>query len=167
MNRLGRYLRNGQVLAGVVIVGFFVVVAILAPQLAPPDDPDNPSTTRVVGKYYDPMPRAPTKEILLGTAPGQLDIYYSLVWGTRSALAFGLTVAVSTALFGILLGAFSGYVGGVIHGLIMRVTDAFLAFPGDCRRVVAAAGDYARYALWGAERDPAGVRQIWVWILSC
>ena len=129
MNRLGRYLRNGQVLAGVAIVGFFVAVAILAPQLAPPDDPDNPSTTRVVGKYYDPMPREPTKEILLGTAPGQLDIYYSLVWGTRSALAFGLTVAVSTALFGILLGAFSGYVGGVTHGLIMRVTDAFLAFP--------------------------------------
>ena len=129
MKRAGRFLRNGQVLAGCVIVGFFVVVAILAPQLAPPDDPDNPSTTRVIGKYYDPMPREPNKEILLGTAPGQLDIYYSLVWGTRSALAFGLTVAVSTALFGILLGAFSGYVGGAIHGLIMRVTDAFLAFP--------------------------------------
>ena len=129
MKRAGRFLRNGQVLVGCVIVGFFVVVAILAPQLAPPDDPDNPSTTRVIGKYYDPMPREPNKEILLGTAPGQLDIYYSLVWGTRSALAFGLTVAVSTALFGILLGAFSGYVGGAIHGLIMRVTDAFLAFP--------------------------------------
>ena len=129
MKRAGRFLRNGQVLVGCVIVGFFVIVAILAPQLAPPDDPDNPSTTRVIGKYYDPMPREPNKEILLGTAPGQLDIYYSLVWGTRSALAFGLTVAVSTALFGILLGAFSGYVGGAIHGLIMRVTDAFLAFP--------------------------------------
>jgi peptide/nickel transport system permease protein len=129
VKRLGRYLRNGQVLAGCVIVGFFVVVAILAPQLAPPDDPDNPSTTRVVGKNYDFLPHAPSGEALLGTAPGQLDIYYSLVWGTRSVLAFGLTVAVSTALFGILLGAFSGYVGGAIHGLIMRVTDAFLAFP--------------------------------------
>jgi peptide/nickel transport system permease protein len=129
VKRVGRFLRNGQVLAGIVIVGFFVAVAILAPLLAPPDDPDNPSTTRVVGKYYDPMPRPPTKETRLGTSPGQLDIYYSLVWGTRSALAFGLTVAVSTALFGILLGAFSGYVGGVVHGVIMRVTDAFLAFP--------------------------------------
>ena len=107
----------------------FVAVAILAPQLAPPDDPDNPSTTRIVGKYYDYTPRAPSKEVLLGTAPGQFDIYYSLVWGTRSALALGLTVAVSTALPGILIGALSGYAGGMIHGLVMRVTDAFPAFP--------------------------------------
>ena len=120
MRRMGRFLRSGQVLAGLLIVGFFVVVAILAPRLAPPDDPDNPSSTRVVGKYYDPMPQPPTEDTPLGTAPGQFDIYYSLVWGTRSALAFGLTVAVSTALFGTLLGAFSGYAGGVIHGLVMR-----------------------------------------------
>ena len=129
MRRVGRFLRSGQVLVALVIIGFFVVVAILAPWLAPPDDPDSPGGTRVVGKSYDFLPHAPNEEALLGTAPGQLDIYYSLVWGTRSALAFGLTVAVSTALFGILLGAFSGYVGGAIHGLIMRVTDAFLAFP--------------------------------------
>ena len=129
MRQVRRYLRSGQVLAGLVIVLFFFAVAILAPYLAPPDDPDNPSRTRVVGKYYDPMPGPPTEELLLGTAPGQLDIYYSLVWGTRSVLAFGLTVTVITALFGTLLGALSGYVGGAFHGLIMRVTDAFLAFP--------------------------------------
>jgi peptide/nickel transport system permease protein len=129
VRRLGRFLRNGQVLAGLVIVGFFIAVAILAPQLAPPDDPDNPSTTRVVGKSYNHLPLAPSKEAWLGTTPGQLDIYYSLVWGTRSALALGLIVAVSTALIGILVGALSGYAGGVAYGLTMRVTDAFLAFP--------------------------------------
>jgi peptide/nickel transport system permease protein len=129
LRRVRRFLRNGQVLAGLVIVGLFVAVAILAPQLAPPEDPDNPSTTRVVGKYYDPIPHAPNQEALLGTAPGQVDIYYSLVWGTRSALALGLTVTVSTALIGILLGALSGYAGGVVLGLTLRVTDAFLAFP--------------------------------------
>ena len=129
MRRLRRFLRNGQVLLGLVIVGFFIVVAILAPRLAPPDDPSNPSTTRVLGKYYDPVPRPPNEEALLGTAPGQVDIYYSLVWGTRSALALGLTVTVSTAVIGILLGALSGYAGGVFLGLTLRVTDAFLAFP--------------------------------------
>ena len=129
MKHMRRYLRNGQVLVGLVIVGFFIVVAILAPQLAPPDDPDKPGGIRVAGKYSSFLPQPPGDEALLGTAPGQFDIYYSLVWGTRSALAFGLTVAVTTALFGILLGAFSGYAGGVIHGLITRVTDAFLAFP--------------------------------------
>ncbi len=129
MRRVRRFLRNGQVLAGLVIVGLFVAVAILAPQLAPPEDPDSPSTTRVAGKYYDPIPRAPNQEALLGTAPGPVDIYYSLVWGTRSALALGLTVTASTALIGILLGALSGYAGGVVLGLTLRVTDAFLAFP--------------------------------------
>jgi len=130
MRRLRSFLRSGQVLLGLLIVGFFVVVAILAPQLAPPDDPDNPSGTRVVGsKYYDPMPSPPTEEVLLGTAPGQLDVYYSLVWGTRSALALGLTVTACTALIGILLGALSGYAGGLVLGLSLRLTDAFLAFP--------------------------------------
>ena len=129
MRNMRRYLRSGQVLAGLLIIGFFVVVAILAPQLAPPDDPDTPGGIRVAGKYSSYLPQPPSEEALLGTAPGQFDIYYSLVWGTRSALAFGLSVAVTTALFGVLLGAFSGYVGGVLHGLIMRVTDAFLAFP--------------------------------------
>jgi len=129
MRRLRRFLRNGQVLLGLVIVGFFVAVAILAPQLAPPDDPDNPGIAHVPGKYYDAVPRAPSEEALLGTAPGQVDIYHSLVWGTRSALALGLVVTMSTALIGISLGALSGYAGGVFHGLSLRVTDAFLAFP--------------------------------------
>lgn len=130
MRRARRFLRNGQVLVGLVIVGFFVAVAILAPLLAPPDDPDNPGATRMVGdKYYDPIPRPPSEEALLGTAPGQIDIYYSLVWGTRSALSLGLTVALCTALIGILLGALSGYAGGLLLGLSLRVTDAFLAFP--------------------------------------
>lgn len=129
MRRARRLLWNGQVLGGLVLVGFFVVVAILAPWLAPPDDPDNPSTTRVLGKYYNPVPQPPSEEALLGTAPGQIDVYYSLVWGTRSALALGLTITVTTALIGILLGALSGYAGGILLGLTMRVTDAFLAFP--------------------------------------
>jgi peptide/nickel transport system permease protein len=129
VRRLGRFLRNGQVMLGIVIVVLFVVVAILAPRLAPPDDPDNPSKTRVVGKYYDPVPRPPDEEVLLGTAPGQIDVFYALVWGSRSALALGLTITVTTALIGILLGALGGYAGGLFHGLTLRVTDAFLAFP--------------------------------------
>lgn len=129
MKRLRRLLSNRQVSLGFLIVGAFVVVAILAPLLAPPDDPENPSTTRVVGKFYDYIPHPPSEEALLGTVPGQLDVYYSLVWGTRSALRFGLVVALSTALIGILVGAVSGYLGGMVEGLTMRVTDAFLAFP--------------------------------------
>lgn len=129
MKRLRRTLSNHQVLLGCVIVGTFVVIAVLAPLLAPPDDPENPGTTRVVGRPTDLTPHPPSEEALLGTVPGQLDIYYSLVWGTRSALRFGLVVALSTTFIGILVGAVSGYFGGMVEGLAMRVTDAFLAFP--------------------------------------
>ena len=129
MRRLRRALSNGQIRLACGILGLFVVVAILAPQLAPPDDPDNRSTTQVVGESREVMPRPPSQEALLGTTTGQLDIYYSLVWGTRSALRFGLVVAVSTAMIGTLVGAVGGYFGGMVHSLIIRITDGFLAFP--------------------------------------
>ena len=69
------------------------------------------------------------EKALSGTLPGQFDVFHALVWGTGEALRFGLTVAVVTALFGVLLGAVAGYAGGFINSLIMRITDAFLAFP--------------------------------------
>jgi peptide/nickel transport system permease protein len=59
----------------------------------------------------------------------QLDIYHTLVWGARSALRFGLLVTFLTATIGVTVGAVSGYAGGLINGLLMRITDAFLAFP--------------------------------------
>jgi peptide/nickel transport system permease protein len=88
----------------------------------------------------------PGPEIPLGTTPQiqnlpqygfvagqdasyQWDVYYSLVWGARSALRFGLVVTVATAVIGTAIGLISGYVGGWFGSLVMRVTDAFLAFP--------------------------------------
>ena len=58
-----------------------------------------------------------------------MDIYHSLVWGARSALQFGLVVVAFSACFGILMGAISGYTGGWVDSGLMRLTDAFLAFP--------------------------------------
>jgi peptide/nickel transport system permease protein len=52
-----------------------------------------------------------------------------LVWGTRDALSFGLQVAALTAIVGLLFGAISGYAGGIVNSIMMRITDAFLAFP--------------------------------------
>jgi peptide/nickel transport system permease protein len=65
----------------------------------------------------------------LGTLPRNIDVYHALVWGSRDALSFGLVVAASSALFGILYGAFSGFVGNRLGTLMMRVADSFLAFP--------------------------------------
>jgi len=130
VRRLRRALANGQILLACVILSLFLAVAGLAPLLAPPEDPENPSMIRIVGGSHKAMPQPPGEGALLGTGVGQIDIYYSLVWGARSALRFGLMVALSTALIGALVGAVGGYFGGMVYSLIMRITDGFLAFPG-------------------------------------
>lgn len=124
-----RLARNRKITAALTIIALYVLVALLAPVLSPPDDPDDPLPYKVVGSFTDPVPHPPSAEAILGTIPGQFDVYHSLIWGARSALGFGLTVTVITSLIGTLLGAVSGYVGGRFNRITMRVTDAFLAFP--------------------------------------
>ncbi|NJN55704.1 MAG: hypothetical protein HC804_13710 [Anaerolineae bacterium] len=129
-----------------LLILLFVITAVAAPWLAPPDDPENPLPFRGVGQSFERIPRPPTAENRLGTipqidtlplfgvAPGQdayheWDVYYTLIWGTRSALRFGLIVTAMTAVIGIAVGALSAYWGGRLNRVMMSVTDAFLAFP--------------------------------------
>jgi peptide/nickel transport system permease protein len=129
MRNLLRFFSRWQNLLGALLVSGFVFVAIAAPQLAPPDDPASPGPFKQVGRVSDYIPHPPSATSPFGTASGQADMFYSVVWGTRSALGFGLVVALSTAIFGTLVGAFSGYAGKLTNGMVMRVTDALLAFP--------------------------------------
>lgn len=129
MKRMRSFLTRWQNVLAVVIIGSYLLIAAAAPWLAPPDDPSNPSPFRVVGRPQNHIPQPPSPEAPLGTAPGQLSIYHTLVWGTRSALRFGLLVALCAAGIGVLTGAVSGYFGGRVNGVTMRVTDAFLTFP--------------------------------------
>jgi peptide/nickel transport system permease protein len=82
-----------------------------------------------VGSASDNTPRPPNRKSILGTLPGQIDVYHALVWGTREAMQFGLLVAAGAFIFGVLFGAVAGYAGGVINSVMMRIADAFLAFP--------------------------------------
>jgi peptide/nickel transport system permease protein len=129
MSGLRRFLSRWQNLLAVAIVGCYLLVAVAAPRLAPLDEAKAPSAFKVIGKSYDQIPHPPSPEAPLGTLPGQLDIYHTLVWGTRSALRFGLITALTAACLGVMIGAVSGYLGGWINGLVMRTTDAFLTFP--------------------------------------
>ena len=109
----------------------FCVIGIAAgaPWLAPQQDPAQPQDFNLVGRYSDTTPHPPSEQAILGTLPYQLDVYFSLIWGFRQALQFGLLVTTLTGLFGILYGAVSGYLGGRLNNLMMRIADAFLAFP--------------------------------------
>ncbi len=146
MIRWRRLLGSKETIIGLLLVTLFVSVALAAPWLAPQPDPSNPSPFKSSGQQYQRFPEPPSAENPLGTTPQiqnlplyglkpgqdaayQWDVYYTLIWGTRSALYFGLVVTFLTAVFGILIGAVSGYLGGNVNNVLMRVTDAFLAFP--------------------------------------
>ena len=66
---------------------------------------------------------------LLGTAQGQYDIFYGIVWGTRTAFKTGFIVVVATVLIGVVLGSVAAYYGGAVDDVIMRITDVFMTLP--------------------------------------
>jgi peptide/nickel transport system permease protein len=110
-----------------LVLGFFFV-AIAAPYLSP-HDPGKPGPFMRVGNAFEASPVPPNEEALLGQLPFGIDVFHALVWGTRDALQFGLIVTLTTALFGIMYGSISGYAGGRLGGFLLRIADAFLAFP--------------------------------------
>ncbi len=126
-----RAFSNWQIWTALVMIGAFLVMACAAPLISPKDPvqdgPFRRSATALAASGRVPQPPGPG--LILGSSSGGYDIWHALLWGARPALRFGLAVTLATALFGILVGAVSGYVEGTVGRLTMRVTDAFLAFP--------------------------------------
>jgi peptide/nickel transport system permease protein len=115
---------------GFLLVSFFILVALFAPLISP-NNPKSPGPFMKVGHLAsaDRQPRAPSLAAPLGSLPGQYDVLHALVWGTRDALTFGLEIALLSGILGVLFGAIAGYAGGIVNSILMRITDAFSAFP--------------------------------------
>lgn len=128
MRALRHFRSRWQNQLGLAIVAVFVLIAIAAPLLSP-QDPANPGAIKIVGSTSDFQPKPPSQEAPLGTLPGQISVYHTLIWGTRSAIGFGLAVVVFTTILGVLVGTISAYFGGFLNNFLMRITDAFLSFP--------------------------------------
>jgi peptide/nickel transport system permease protein len=120
--------KNPLSLAGIIILLIFVIIAIFAPLIAPtPQGHLDPYMIPHDG--YSATPQQPSEEHVFGTTQGQYDIFYGVIWGTRSAFRVGLVVIGIVLATGIILGSLAGYFGGIIDEVIMRITDIFLAFP--------------------------------------
>ena len=124
---LRRFRRNPLSVLGAVIIAFFVVLALLAPFLAHPTE-RNPFMIPHSGYASDPHPPGPGHPF--GTTEEQFDLYYGVIWGTRTAFVVALSVVATAVAVALVLGSISGYYGGPLDELVMRVTDIFLAFPG-------------------------------------
>jgi len=121
-----RVLSTPGLILGFTIVLAFAVVAIMAPVIAPPAGEE---PYLIPPGSFERVPQPPSPEHPLGTMQRQYDILYGLVWGTRVAFKVGLSITLGRALIGVLLGLTSGYCGGLLDAVMMRITDAFLAFP--------------------------------------
>ncbi|NPV54361.1 MAG: ABC transporter permease [Firmicutes bacterium] len=122
-----KLVRNPISLLGLILVIFFIFVALAAPWLAPPRYSDEPY--RIPRYGWSSTPRPPSPEHPLGLTQGQYDIYYGIVWGTRTAFRVGLIVVGASCLIGIIIGAVSAYYGGRLDEVLMRIVDIFLSFP--------------------------------------
>lgn len=132
---LGKLLRNPASLTGVLILLFFVVVAIAAPLLAPcPDHPRYGRRCREnsfhVPKFgFSKEPQPPSAEHRFGTTPEQYDIFYAVVWGTRTAFKVGILITGLSLIVGLSVGSIAAYYGGWTDEGLMRIVEIFQAFP--------------------------------------
>jgi peptide/nickel transport system permease protein len=134
LNNIGRFLSRWQNVVGLGIVLAFCSIALAAPTLAPRSPELRTSTLFLVPDLKAGLPVPPGEIARLGTVPlgiqrKQIDVYQTLIWGIRSALKFGVITAFLSTLIGVLIGATSAFLGGWIGAIILRITDAFLAFP--------------------------------------
>lgn len=124
---LYRIIRNPSAVIGFTLLLFFAGVALFAPQIAPPKYTYNPYM--MPHKGFSPTPKPPSDTNIFGTTSGQYDIFYGAVWGTRTAFKIGLFVVGIAVLVGVTLGAVSGYFGGIVDEILMRITDVMWAIP--------------------------------------
>ena len=121
MKRFKLMLRNFAFAFGLILTVLLVLVALAAPLLSP-FDPNVQDTSRRL--------EAPSHAHLFGLDELGRDVLSRVLWGARVSLRVGFSVVILASLVGIALGAISGYFGGWMDTIIMRVTDILLAFPG-------------------------------------
>jgi len=115
-----RLAQQRAALIGLAVVLFFIAIAVAAPLLAPYDP---------LATDWRAVRKPPTALHFFGTDELGRDVLARLIWGARASLMAGL-VSVSIAVaVAVPLGLVSGYLGGAVDGLMMRMVDAMLAIP--------------------------------------
>jgi len=112
-------LHNRRAAVGASILVFFALVALLAPLIAP-YSPSNMNYTPGL---------AMSAKHLLGTNSNGQDIFSQLIWGARTSLSVGLLTGTLICLVQLVMGVFSGYVGGKADTALSSVTNVFLVLP--------------------------------------
>ena len=133
--------RNPLTMLGLIIVISLLSIALFAPFLAPPSETQrDPMEMEEHFDYnFDLQPpcyfsctgdSGEEDGYVLGSTTKGYDIYYGIVWGSRTSLDVALKVVTTGTFIAAVIGVISGYYGGRTDDFIMRITDVFIAIPG-------------------------------------
>lgn len=141
-------MRTPASIIGFSLIVLFIIIALAAPVIAPPGRGDpykiprdgfSPDPKPMMSEWNRNAPPLPFwwKSVMktdkwvhfLGTASGQYDIFYGVIWGVRTAFKTGLIIVISTLIIGLAVGSIAAYYGGLVDNILMRVVDIFLTLP--------------------------------------
>jgi oligopeptide transport system permease protein len=118
-----RFFRNRLAILGLVIVVFFLFLAIFADLLAPyPYDKADFTSVRLLPGVNPKYP--------LGTDEIGRDYLSRLIYGARTSMTVGITIQLIALLIGVPMGGLAGYLGGTVDFAVSRIIDVMTAFPG-------------------------------------
>ncbi len=131
---LRRILRQRSAIVGGIILGMLILVAVFAPVLAPYDPEQVLIGVEPVRKRQAPCIHilgcpADQPQHWMGIDGNVRDQLSRVIYGTRVSLFIGFTTIGFAIIFGTILGAVSGYAGGWVDNVIMRLMDVLMAFP--------------------------------------
>lgn len=118
--RLRNALRSRNLIIGIVIIVALIAVGLLAPVLSPYDP---------FAQNYSTTVQPPSLSHPFGTDEFGRDVFTRVLYGARIDIKVGVLSVISPFIIGILLGALSGYFGGFVDTIVMRLVDIVQAFP--------------------------------------
>ncbi|MFB4165550.1 ABC transporter permease [Alteribacillus sp. JSM 102045] len=120
-NVVKRLKKNKAAMVGGFLILFFVIVSLIGPFFTPFDPSEQNHVNKLAG---------PSAEHWFGTDHHGRDIFSRIIHGMSITLYIGFFSVLIGAVIGVLFGIVSGYFGGKIDAVIMRIMDVLLAFPG-------------------------------------
>ena len=113
-------IKNKKLFIGLIMLIVFLSIGIFAPQIIPyPYDKT----------YLGPSLKPPSSNFWFGTDRLGRDVFSRVIYGTRISLIAAVSITSICLLLGVPLGLLSGYYGGILDILLMRVVDVFFGFP--------------------------------------
>jgi peptide/nickel transport system permease protein len=117
---LRRILQHRGAVAGFAVLGILLLIALLAPLIAPYNPIDVSRDTL----------KPPSARHWMGTDNIGRDIFSRVLYGTRISLRMGFVAVLIAAVFGTAIGVVAGTYGKIVDNVLMRFVDALMAFPG-------------------------------------